>query len=276
MIRSSILIGVSFSLAIGLLAHPASAESAQQIVNRMAQNELAAAPNDHSCWMYRDSNSENNKTIVEEVIQTPDGWVRHLLSVNGKPATPEEQKKNENEIQKLLTDQNYRRDQREKIEKDGQKATELLAMLPKAFLYKFAGRKNGVIHLSFRPNPKFHPPTREANVFHGMAGVLLIDAKEMRLLQLSGHLVRNIDFGGGILGKLSKGGTFEVDQANVGGDHWELTKLDVHISGHALFFATIKEQQHEIMTNFREVPPTTTLAEAVQMLKTDAQKGRPS
>jgi hypothetical protein len=92
----------------------------------------------------------------------------------------------------------------------------------------------------------------------------------MRLRRLSGHLIDNVNFGFGILGKLKKGGTFEVDQADVGGGHWEVTKLDVHINGRALFFATIQEQQHEVMTGFQQVPPGTNLVRAAEMLKESA------
>jgi hypothetical protein len=80
-------------------------------------------------------------------------------------------------------------------------------------------------------------------------------------------LVQNVDFGGGILGKLRKGGSFEVNQADVAGGHWKLTKLVVHMSGRALFFATINQQQDEVMSNFHEVPPGTTLAKAADLLK---------
>src|SRR5256885_1513366 len=93
---------------------------------------------------------------------------------------------------------------------------------------------------------------------------LPIYAKEMRLQRLSGHLIEDVNFGGGILGKLRKGGNFEVDQAEVGRGHWEITKLDVHITGRAIFFATIKQQQHEVRSDFREVPPGTTLAKAAE------------
>jgi hypothetical protein len=168
---------------------------------------------------------------------------------------------------KFLTDPAYRKQQRKKLDQDGKKATALLAMLSKAFLYKSQGRQGQIIRLTFQPNPKFHPPSREAKVFHTMAGTLLIDAKSMRLSQLSGHLIHSVNFGGGILGRLQKGGRFEVDQADVGEGHWEMVRLDVHILGRALFFATIKEQQHEVMTDFHEVPPGVTLARAAEMLK---------
>jgi hypothetical protein len=245
-------------------------QSPSELVNRMVQNELAADKNDHSHWMYLDSNSEKGKTTVEEVIQTPEGWMHRLISINGQPPTDDQKSKNEQELQRFVNDPQYRRQQREKLDKDANKATQLLSMLPKAFLYQFRGKQNGTIELSFTPNPQFEPPNREAKVFHNMAGTLLIDEGSLRLKKLSGHLINNVEFGAGLLGKLSKGGTFEVDQQDVGGGHWELTRLDVHISGHALFFATIREQQHEVISEFHQVPPSTTISEAARMLNTAA------
>lgn len=99
-----------------------------------------------------------------------------------------------------------------------------------------------------------------------MSRTLKIDTKQTRLSQLSGHLIQNVDFGGCILGKLKKGGTFEVDQADLGGGHWEITNLEVQISGGAMLLATIKEQQHEIRAGFRRVPPGTSLSKAAEML----------
>jgi hypothetical protein len=42
--------------------------------------------------------------------------------------------------------------------------------------------------------------------------------------------------------------------------------LDVHISGRALFFHSIGEQQHEVRSQFKPVPSGLSLAEAVAML----------
>ena len=58
-----------------------------------------------------------------------------------------------------------------------------------------------------------------------------------------------------------------VDQADVGEGHWEITRLTTHISGRALFFATITQQQDETMSDFREVPAGTNLAKAAELLK---------
>ena len=263
-VLKSLLIALSLLLLRGV-SFPQDDPS--ELVQHMVQNELDAAKNDQSHWMYRDSDSEKGTTKVEEVIQIHEGWMRRLISVNDRPPSDGDRKKNEDEIQKFLNDPSYRQQQRRKLNQDGNKATDLLSMLPKAFLYQSQGREGQIIRLAFRPNPAFHPPTREAKVFHAMGGTLLIDSKSMRLVKLSGQLIENVDFGGGILGRLHKGGIFEVDQADVGRGHWEMTKLDVHISGRAIFFATIGQQQQEVMTGFREVPPDTTLPKAAEMLK---------
>ncbi len=250
-----------------LLLRFAFTQSSSELVNRMVQNELAALKNDHSQWMYRDRNSLKGMVKLEEVIETPEGSMRRLLSVNGKSPTSDQEKKSQEAIKRFLTDPNYRKQQRQKTDEDTRKASKLLATLPKAFLYSSEAREGQMIRLAFRPNPGFQPPHREAKVFHAMAGMLLIDSKQMRLAKLSGHLVKNVDFGGGILGKLRKGGSFEVNQADAGVGHWKLTKLVVHMSGHVLFFATINQQQDEVMSDFHEVPPGTTLAKAADLLK---------
>jgi hypothetical protein len=42
----------------------------------------------------------------------------------------------------------------------------------------------------------------EANIFRGLAGELWIDQAQERLNRLDAHVIANVDFGWGILGKL--------------------------------------------------------------------------
>jgi len=100
-----------------------------------------------------------------------------------------------------------------------------------------------------------------------MQGTMIVDELTKRLKELRGRLVRDVVFGWGILGRLHKGGVFEVRQDEVAAGHWELTLVDVHITGKALFFKTILEQQHEERSAFRQVPGNLNLAQAVEMLK---------
>jgi hypothetical protein len=100
-----------------------------------------------------------------------------------------------------------------------------------------------------------------------MAGDVWVDERQNRLAEISGHLTQGVKFGGGLLGHLDKGGTFEVKQQEVSPGYWELTLLNVQMRGKALFFKTINVQQKYQRTNFRRVPGNLTIAQAVDLLK---------
>ena len=104
-------------------------------------------------------------------------------------------------------------------------------------------------------------------MFHAMQGTMIVDDATKRLKELRGRLVRDVVFGWGILGRLRQGGSFDVRQDEVASGHWELTLIDVHITGKVLFFRTIGEQQHEERSDFQQVPWNLTPAQAVEMLQ---------
>ena len=257
---------LAFLLAATTLAF--AQENPQQLVKETIYNELHAnqQPN---YWMYRDSDTERGKTKVSRVVETPDCWFRWVESVNGQPLSAEQQQQQQNKINKLVNDKSARQKNRADISQDGNQAEHLMEMLPNVFLYSYDGEQDGNIRLKFRPNPQFHPPSSEAKVFHHMEGFLLINAREKRLAGISGTLTQNVDFGLGILGRLYKGGTFKVRQTRLAANDWEVTTLDVHIGGRALFFHTISEQQTEVKSNFQPVPANIKLADAASL----AEKG---
>jgi hypothetical protein len=101
-----------------------------------------------------------------------------------------------------------------------------------------------------------------------MEGEMTVDVKQERLAAISGHLVEDVKFGGGLLGHLDKGGHFEVRQAEVAPGHWEMTAMAVDMKGKALLFKTINVQATENHGDFRRVPDDLNLAEAAGILNT--------
>jgi hypothetical protein len=99
-----------------------------------------------------------------------------------------------------------------------------------------------------------------------MEGTLLVDPKSERLAGISGKLMRDVNFGWGILGTLHKGGTFDVKRADVGSGVWKETLTDVNISGHALFFHTISEQQHDVRSRYQRVDQNISPLQAANLL----------
>jgi hypothetical protein len=249
----------------------AAQDNPKQLVVKMVQNELASQKQPRY-WMYLDSKERPGRTEVDRVIQTPECWMSWPVSVNGNPPAEKEMSKARDHMESLVNDARLRRKNRSEIDADSHKSSELLKMLPDVFLFTADGGEGNSVRLKFRPNPKYRPPSNESKVFHHMEGILLIDAKQIRLAKLSGTLVSDVEFGFGILGKLQKGGTFEVVQTEVAPNDWEVSLLDVHISGRALFFHTIGEQQHEVKSQFELVRPDLSMTEAAARVARDSDR----
>jgi hypothetical protein len=243
------------------------------LVSKMVNNELHSQKGPHY-WIYTDSNTKGGKVVVTRVVQTRECWFKWPISTNGHPASTQDEDKARQRNQQLVSDPAVRSQNRKQIDEDAHKANALMKILPDAFLFTSDGEQDGSIRLKFKPNPKYSPSTNEAKVFHHMAGVLLIDSKETRLHGIDGKLISSVKFGFGILGNIHKGGTFSVEQSEVEPNDWEVTKLDVHISGKALFFHTISEQQHEIESNFKPVPADISLKEAAELAEHGETKGK--
>jgi len=253
---------VIFAVA-GCIASAAQ-ENPQQLVKETINNELHAQKHPRY-WMFRDSNQQAGVTKVSRVVETPECWLRWPLSVNGHPPSPQEEQQDRQKLNQLVSDPSARQKNRQQLNHNAKQAQHLMEMLPEAFLYTNDGEQDGNIRLKFRPNPHYNPPTRPARVFHSMEGTLLINKQEKRLAGISGTLMQDVTFGWGVLGRLYKGGTFNVKQTEVAPNDWEVTYLDVHIRGKALFFHTISEQQHEVESNFQPVPTNLALAKAAQL-----------
>lgn len=238
----------------------------QALVSKMVDNELHAQKTSHY-WMYVDSNTKPHSSEVKRVLETSQCWLNWPISINGQPPSAQQEQQARAHLEQLVQDPTIREKNRKELNQDAHKANTLLQILPDAFLFTPEGEQNGSIKLAFRPNPHYNPPSDEAKVFHHMAGTLLINAKETRLAGISGKLTSNVEFGWGILGKIRKGGTFSVAQSEVAPGDWEVTRLDVHISGRALFFHSISEQQHEVKTGFQPVPRDITLEHAASIVQ---------
>jgi len=267
-LRARVLLAASLlaSCMAVTAAHAQSQANAQQLVKDVVFNELKATKDDNTHWMYFSNETAADGRQSREVVETKDGVIYRVMGVEGRPLSAEERKQEDQRIQKLLKNPGEQKKQQKARDEDARKAKEMLEMLPTAFIWKIQSEGESTIRLSFTPNPNFDPPTRETKVFHNMEGTMVVDRRQKRMKLLSGRLANDVEFGGGFFGRLHKGGTFLVEQTDVGGGHWQPVLTDVHITGRALFFKTIKEQQHEVCSKFHRVPDSLSLSQAAEML----------
>lgn len=264
-----LLAGALFLLVIRVHAAmtPPSELPADEFVKEVISNEIRAEQADNSHWTYEKVEENAGQVQVEDIVETKEGSLHRLVSLNGHPLTAAQQEAEDQRIKQLLADPDQFRRQQEKKHADDEKMTHLMRMFPNAFHYQYDGSEDGCIRLRFVPNPSFRPPDREAQVFHHMEGTMLADAQHKRLAGLEGQLTSEVKFGYGLLGHLDKGGTFNVRQQEVGPGVWELILLDVQMNGKALIFKTLTVHENEAYKDYRLVPSDLTLEQAAELLR---------
>jgi hypothetical protein len=216
--------------------------------------------------MYRLEKEQYGKKQVEEIIETKEGSLSRLLSINDRSLSPKQQEEEDQRVQQLMTSRSAKRKLQRALDAEVLQGRRLFKMLPDAFVFNYAGGDGNLAKLSFRPNPNFHPPSLEARVLHDMEGEMWVDCKQERLAEFSGHLTQDVKFGLGFLGHLDKGGHFEVRQAEVVPGHWDMTTLSVDMTGKALLFARMGVQKNENHRDFHQVSDDLTLMEAADIL----------
>ncbi|HTX40491.1 MAG TPA: hypothetical protein VMD25_01585 [Acidobacteriaceae bacterium] len=251
----------------------ACAQSAEQIVRKVVGNELYYGYHDHSSWMFLDTYKSPTKNQVKLVIQTSQGNLSEITENYGRPPSAQEHQADLNHMQQIVNSPSMRAQQRRSEEHDDQQAANLLKILPDAFVWQIDSRQNGQIRLSYHPNSNYSPPSMSARVFAAMSGTMVVDEDQMRLADLFGRLTHSVEFGWGLLGHIDAGGTFQVIRSQIAPYEWQITQTHVHISGHALFFKNIGDQEDEVTSDYHRVPADVDLAKAEEMLR-DGQVAR--
>jgi hypothetical protein len=240
--------------------------SANDLVRAVVANELKPQDGSHGRWMYRVEREEQGKKKTKEVVQTELGSLDRLVAVDGQPLNPKEQKDESERIGNLVLNPAEQQRLEETKKKEAEQCKAFFKLLPDALTFIYAGRDGDLIKLSYRPNPSFQPPSREARVFNEMEGEMWVHETQRRLVRIRGHLIADVKFAGGLLGHLEKGGHFSVEQRELFPGQWDLTFMEVDMKGKALFFKTIAVKEQEYRSDFRTVPDGLTLAEAADML----------
>jgi hypothetical protein len=239
---------------------------ATQLLKTVVDHELAADKQDQSLWMYTSDMRKKGSDVRQEVIQTRQGTLYLHLAINGEPLTPSQQAKEKQRIRKVAANRDEPRKLQREQSQDGDKAQQMLALLPQALLASYGEHRGELVALNFKPNPNYHPTSHEAQVFGAMTGTIWVDPREDRLAEIDGHLTREVKFGGGVLGHLDEGGQFRVVQSEVEPGHWEITRLNVNMNGKALFFKSIAVRQDETRSKYKRMPDNLTLGQAAEML----------
>ncbi|MGA7338961.1 MAG: hypothetical protein WBE72_12860 [Terracidiphilus sp.] len=267
-----VLSGAAFSPAQPGARDALTPAEGQVLVDRALANEVRAAQDSGHPMRYVLRKTSPRLTTTKEIFESKDGDVARLIAINDQPLSAAGEGNEQERLDGLLRDPGLQRHRKQSESADTGRALEVLRALPDAFVYQFAGAEDGpagrVEKFTFKPNPNYDPPDLETHVLSAMTGEIRIDAASERVVRLEGHLQRDVDFGWGILGRLNKGGSIAIGQANVGGGQWRTVSFKMSMSGR-VFIRTRVFDTAEEETQFAPVPVGTGYARAIEILRAD-------
>jgi hypothetical protein len=241
-----------------------------KIVRDASWNELHSTKPGRS-FSYRQHKVDPKGSAVKEIVETKDGDVARLIEKDGKPLPPEEEQAEIDRLNNLLAHPEVQEHRHKKEQEDSARGDEMVRMLPDAFLYTFDSMVEGpngpCYRLKFRPNPAFTPPDREGEVYHGMVGELWVDQGQLRLVKIDAHLISDVNFGWGVLGRLYKGGSILVQNADVGLHHWETIHMKLNLQGKLLMLKSVDYSTTEDFSDFKIQPEELGYQEAIRLLQ---------
>jgi hypothetical protein len=253
-----------------------------ELVRAAVANEVAAANDTTVKHMFRSQKRTPKGSQARLYVETNEALAAILIAINGQPLTPQQQQGETNHLAWLMNNPDQLRKKQAREKEDANRTLQIVKALPDAFRYEYAGAENSaaglgktdtqLARLKFTPNPSYSPPSRVEQVLAGMEGYLLIDTTSRRLARIDGILFKDVQFGWGIIGHLDKGGHFRVQQADVGDGAWEITAMDLSITGKILFFKSLSMVSDEVFSDFRRVPDNLPFAQGVELLKAEQER----
>jgi hypothetical protein len=261
-----LLLALTVGLAQSASNQSAPEMSAADLVKAVIYNELHPTAGSDVHWKYRLEKDVAGKQETREVVETGSGSLDRLLLTAGKPLSDSQASDEGARIWRFSHSAAEQQKAEQLRRKDAAQCDALMQMIPDAFLFDYAGQSGNLTRVIFKPNPRFRPPSREGRVLQQMAGEIWIDARMKRLASISGQLINEVRFGGGLLGHLEKGGLFIVKRAEIAPGEWEMTEMTVNMRGKALLFKNIGVQQKEVHSDFERLPADISLADAAKLL----------
>jgi hypothetical protein len=192
--------------------------------------------------------------------------VHRLMKRNGKELSAEEQKKENEQIDKTVAKAKEKRAKaEEKGAKTGPRGEELVTVSRLLELGSFTNARrvqlNGrdTIAVDFAGDPKAKTKSRFEDVIRDMAGTAWVDEQDRMLVKAEGHFVNNFKVGGGMVVNIQKGTNFSMEQRKLNDEVWLPATVDAHGAARAMLFFNFNGSFRAVDSDYRKFKATSTI-----------------
>lgn len=237
-----------------------STEEARALLLRAISNQHR---NEQAQWEYERREhrvarkSEKDDRIIEDklfrVVPTGTGTLRLLVEENGHPVQADFYRKQLRDLEQALVwaldpKESKQKQRVEKWKKRDKERREAVDAVADAFLITLAerGERSGraLVKLELEPNPDYKGRSRTTEQFAHVRATLWIDEAAEQLARLEAEIYRDISVGGGILGKIYRGGRYTLEQREVAKGVWLPVGYQADFTGRKFVFGF---QFHEVI-----------------------------
>jgi hypothetical protein len=230
----------------------------------------------HSTFSGPDRHVVDDKTF--RVVPTGTGTLRLLVKENGKPVDPEMYKKQLRDWEQVLEIAINPKDLRQqaaygKWQKRMKERRDAVEAARQAFHTTWVGRetRNGrpVTVLALEPNPNYAAQTMLENVLTHTRLKIWVDEASANIVLAEAEIVRDVPFGGGLLGKLYRGARFSIDTAEIAHGFWAPTRMQYDYTGRKFLFVFEAHEITETTRYRRDGSP----AQALALVRDELSRG---
>ncbi|HKF53589.1 MAG TPA: hypothetical protein VKB26_14840 [Candidatus Acidoferrales bacterium] len=212
--------------------------------------------------------NDSGGTVRDErtlrVVPTGSGTLRILLRQNGSPVPAALYQRQLRDWENILQVAVHPDDPREisvlaKQQKKRKERARFVDRVLTAYRITWVSReiRDGRVleKLQLDPNPNYQPHDDPSDLLTHARATVWIDPEAAQVASVDATVIRAVNFGGGVLGKIYRGGTFHMEQAPVAPDIWEPSLYQYDISGRKFLFSfTMHEATSTTHYNFLGEP----------------------
>lgn len=178
------------------------------------------------------------------------------MEKDGKPFTPEQQKKEDARVQKeVLRDQKKAEEEQNKPKKKKDNDVTIEDFLR---ISKFTNprwerfRGQDVVVFDFGPNPDYKPKTLVEKAIHDLEGAVWIDPSERDVVRLEARFDNALKVVGGVLASLQKGSAFVFEQQLMNNEVWLPSYDEIHFGVKLLMVKTVRADEIHQYYDYRK------------------------
>ena len=210
------------------------------------------------------------------VVPTGTGTLRVILKENGNAVTPEYYRNELRQLAEVLEwalDPNEQK-QKARVEKWKRRTADryqAVEAFRDAYTVTWLGRETregrALVKLKFEPKPEYHAHSVGTDLLSNSRVTVWLDG-DAQVVRLEAELVRDMAFGGGLLGKIYKGGRVTIDQFEVSPGLWMPRSTRYEVRGRKFLFFAEQWRAGEA-NDYRWVGPP---REALEIVRSELSK----